>query len=150
MLGVFDNKWVKIHCEVLKNLGSKHALVVSGQDGLDEISIAAPTNVSELRNGEIFDYVISPDDFGFAIQSIETLRVDSVKSSFDLIKSALIGEQGSAYDMVALNAGATIYAANLTKSLKDGVIEACRVLDSGAGLKKMHELAEFTNQFRQE
>lgn len=150
LVGVYDRKWVRPIAEVFKSLGSVHTLVVHSQDGLDEISIAAPTNVSELSNGEIFDYVISPDDFGFKIQSIETLRVGSVKSSFDLIKSALIGEQSPAYDMVALNAGATIYAANLTKSLEDGVIEACRVLDSGTGLKKMHELAEFTNQFRQE
>lgn len=148
LVGVFDRKWVRPIAEVFKNLGSKHTLVVHSQDGLDEISIARPTDVSELHNGNISDYVVSPEDFGFTSQPIDILRVDSVKASFDLVRAALNGEQGPAYDMVALNAGATIYAADLTGSLKDGVLEACRVLDCGAGLKKLDELAKFTQKFR--
>ena len=149
LVGVFDQKWVRPLAEVFRSLGSIHTLVVHSNDGLDEISIAEPTNVSELKNGQILDYVISPEEYGFARQPIDSLRVDSVEDSFELISGMLSGARGPAYDMVALNAGATIYAANLKESLKEGVAEACKVIDSGAALKKLQELAKFTTRFRQ-
>jgi anthranilate phosphoribosyltransferase len=148
LVGVFSRDWVRPIAEVFKNLGSIHTLVVHSQDGLDEISIAAPTDVSELFNGVVSDYVIYPEEFGFTVQSLETLRVDSVEASFELIQRAFRGEKGPAYNMVALNAGATIYTANRASSLKEGVTMACSVLDCGDALKKLKELADFTAQFR--
>ena len=150
LVGVFDHRWVRPIAEVFQNLGSVHTIVVHSEDGLDEISIAAPTSASELRNGEIVDYVIQPEDFGIERQSLDTIRVASAKASLEKIRNALTGAQGPAYDMVAINAGATIYAADRTESLAAGVKEARRVLDSGAALKKLEEMAQFTQQFPSE
>tara|TARA_B100000686_G_scaffold355146_1_gene470364 strand:+ start:8090 stop:9124 length:1035 start_codon:yes stop_codon:yes gene_type:complete len=147
LVGVFHQKWVRPLTEVFKSLGSIHTVVVHSHDGLDEISIAAPTYVSELKEGHILDYQISPTDFGFNFQSIEELRVDSVDASFDLVKNALMGNHGPAYDMIALNAGAAIYASNLVTTLDAGVAKACEILDAGHGLGKLNELAAFTQSF---
>tara|TARA_Y100001934_G_scaffold276283_1_gene372431 strand:+ start:467 stop:1501 length:1035 start_codon:yes stop_codon:yes gene_type:complete len=147
LVGVFHRKWVRPIAEVFKSLGSIHTVVVHSHDGLDEISIAAPTNVSELKNGRILDYQISPIDFGFNLQSIEDLRVESVAASFSLVRNALMGAQGPAYDMIALNAGAAIYACDLVTALDAGVKKACEILDAGYGFKKLNELATFTQRF---
>ena len=147
LVGVFDRRWVHPITEVFKVLGSIHTIVVHSDDGLDEISIAAPTSASELRDGEIVDYVIKPEDFGIERQALDTIRVASAKASLEMIRNALAGAQGPAYDMVAINAGATIYAADRTGSLALGVKEARRVLDSGEALKKLKEMAKFTQQF---
>ena len=148
LVGVFDRRWVRPIAEVFQTLGSIHTIVVHSVDGLDEISIAAPTNASELRNGEITDYVIEPEDFGIERQLLDTIRVGSAEASLAMIQNALVGGRGPAYDIVAINAGATIYAADHTDSLAAGVEEARRVLDSGAGFRKLEEMAEFTQKFR--
>jgi anthranilate phosphoribosyltransferase len=147
LVGVFDQAWVRPLAEVFANLGSVHTLVVCSDDGLDEISIAADTKVSELRDGSIKDYVIKPEEFGVARQSLDDLVVADSVQSLALIRSALTGTEGGAADMVALNAGATIYAADLADSLQDGVERAREVLKTGAGYAKLEELAAYTQKF---
>ncbi len=147
LVGVFDQAWVRPLAEVFANLGSVHTLVVCSDDGLDEISIAADTKVSELRDGSIKDYVIKPEEFGVARQSLDDLVVADSVQSLALIRSALTGTDGSAADMVALNAGATIYAADLADSLQEGVERAREILKSGAGYAKLEELVTYTQKF---
>ena len=147
LVGVFDQAWVHPLAEVFANLGSVHTLVVCSDDGLDEISIAADTAVTELRNGRIEDYRLSPEQFGITRQSREGLVVQDAQQSLQMIRSALTGEAGPAADMVAVNAGATIYAADLAESLEQGVARAREVLQSKAAYTKLEELAAYTQQF---
>jgi anthranilate phosphoribosyltransferase len=147
LVGVFDRAWVHPLAEAFGNLGSVHTLVVCSEDGLDEISIASDTHVSELRDGGIRDYVITPEQFGVARQSLDSLVVADAEESFQMIRSALNGEPGPASDMVALNAGATIYSADLADSMEAGVERARAVLTSKAGAAKLDELCDYTQQF---
>jgi len=147
LVGVFDRAWVHPLAEAFGNLGSVHTLVVCSEDGLDEISIASDTHVSELRDGGIRDYVITPEQFGVARQSLDSLVVADAEESFQMIRSAVNGEPGPASDMVALNAGATIYSADLADSMEAGVERARAVLTSKAGAAKLDELCDYTQQF---
>tara|TARA_B100000959_G_scaffold153217_1_gene160679 strand:- start:2398 stop:3426 length:1029 start_codon:yes stop_codon:yes gene_type:complete len=147
LVGVFDQAWVHPLAEVFANLGSVHTLVVCSDDGLDEISIAADTAVTELHNGRIEDYRLSPEQFGITRQSLEGLVVQDAQQSLQMIRSALTGEAGPAADMVAVNAGATIYAADLAESLEQGVARAREVLQSKVAYTKLEELAAYTQQF---
>jgi anthranilate phosphoribosyltransferase len=147
LVGVYEERWVRPLAESFGNLGSVHTLVVHAEDGLDEISIAAPTSVSEYKDGSIADFTIKPDDFGLTIQSLDSIRVDSAEQSLELIRQALGGNPGPAYDMVMLNAGATLYAADLAPSLAEGIIEARAILDSSAALEKLEEMAAYTQRF---
>ena len=149
LVGVYEERWVRPLAESFGNLGSVHTLVVHAEDGLDEISIAVPTRVSEYKDGNIIDFTIKPDDFGLIPQSLDAIRVDSAEQSFELICQALSGDRGPAYDMVMLNAGATLYAADLAPSLTEGVIEARTILDSSAALEKLEEMAAYTQQFEE-
>ena len=149
LVGVYEERWVRPLAESFGNLGSVHTLVVHAEDGLDEISIAAPTRVSEYKDGNIIDFTIKPDDFGLMPQSLDAIRVDSAEQSLELIRQALSGNPGPAYDMVMLNAGATLYAADLAPSLTEGVIEARAILDSSAALEKLEEMAAYTQQFEE-
>ena len=128
------------------SLGSVHTLVVCSDDGLDEISIASDTHASELCDGAIFHSIITPEQFGIERQSLEPLVVGSAEESFAMIQGVLNGESGPAGDMVALNAGATIYAADLVGSLADGVERAREILASKSGAAKLEELASYTHQ----
>jgi len=147
LVGVFNKAWVHPLAEAFANLGSVHTLVVCSDDGLDEISIAADTHVSELRDGRIEDYVITPEQFGIERQPLDALVVGDAEESFQMIRSVLGGEPGSAGDMVALNAGATIYAADLADSLENGIERAREILKSKAGHAKLEELVTYTQQF---
>jgi anthranilate phosphoribosyltransferase len=100
-----------------------------------------------LKDGEVFDYSVTPAQFGIDAGSLEALRVESAAQSLAMLKSALAGETGAPYDMVALNAGATIYAGDLAESLEAGVEQARELLDSGAALRKLEELAAFSRRF---
>ena len=133
--------------EAFGNLGSEHTLVVHSQDGLDEISIAAPTSVCEFHKGTLTEYEIRPEDHGVVRQALDSIRVDDASGSLTLIREALGGTRGPAYDIVALNAGATVYAADLADSLDAGVEKAREVLDSGAGLDRMEEMVAYTKRF---
>ena len=144
VLGVFDKNLLAPLAQVLKNLGSTHVLLVAAEDGLDEISIASETHVAELKNGEIKEYTIKPEDFGMERASLDSLSVDSAEQSLAIINSILAGEQSVASNIVVLNSAAAIYAANVVSSLEDGVELAKDVLSSGQAKEKLKELIEFS------
>lgn len=144
LIGVFASKWVEPMAKVLQTLGSQHVLVVSAEDGLDEISIAAPTHVAELKAGTVSCYTITPEQFEIPRASLEALTVNSAQESLAIVKAVLSGQPGPAADIVTLNAGAAIYAANLTDSLQAGVAKAKQILSSGLGLRKLEALANFS------
>jgi anthranilate phosphoribosyltransferase len=148
VIGVFSPQWVEPVARVLQRLGSEHVLVVHAEDGMDEISIGSPTRVAELRNGEVTTYTIAPGQFGLACADIKTLSVASAAESLALIESALTNKAGSARDIVALNAGAAIYAAGIAATLAAGVKQAQSVMASGAALEKMRALAGLSQQLQ--
>jgi anthranilate phosphoribosyltransferase len=154
VLGVFSKALCRPLAEVLQRLGSERVLVVHAQDGLDEISLAAPTFVAELKDGVVSEYSIQPEDFGIKSQSLIGLTVDDAEQSLALIRDALTkrkGEQGQkAADMIVLNAGAALYAADLASSLKEGVQLAHDALHTGLAWEKLQELVSFTAVFKQE
>ena len=154
VLGVFSQALCRPLAEVLQRLGSQHVLVVHAQDGLDEISLAAPTHVAELKDGVISEYRIQPEDFGIRSQSLIGLNVEGAAQSLELIRDALgrrKTENGQkAADMIILNAGAALYAADHATSLKEGVQLAHDALHTGLAREKMDELASFTNVFKVE
>ncbi len=142
VLGVFSNLLVEPLAEVLLQLGSEHVLVVHSQDGMDEISVGAPTFVAELKAGKVDTYTIAPEDFGVERSSIDELGVDSADESLSVIKSVFEGNKGPARDIVQLNAGAAIYAAGLVETLADGISKAGEAIDSGAAMEKLNALVE--------
>jgi len=146
VVGVFSERWRRPLAEVLLQLGSEHALVIHADDGLDEFSIAAPTQVSELKDGVITDYRLHPEDVALPTASLDSLRVASPQESLLKVEEALTGQPGAARDIVAFNAGAAIYLAGLTPSLKDGVARALEIQNSGAAWEKLHAYAVFTQQ----
>ncbi len=150
LVGVYDHRWVRPLTEVFQQLGSRHTLVVHSVDGLDEVSLAAQTHVAELKNGEISEFTISPEQFGIELQDLKSMVVDSAEGSLALIESALGGYAGPCFDMVALNAGATIYVAGLADSVEQGIKTARDVLSAGGALDKMKQLAEYTQAFVQD
>ena len=144
VLGVFDKNLVRPLAEVLKNLGSEHVLVVHSEDGLDEISLAAPTFVAELKDGDIREYTITPESLGLKTHPLDSLRIDDATQSLVLVKTALTDNYSAAADIVALNAGAAIYAANLCSTLQQGVDMARDILGTGIAWEKLQEFAVFT------
>ena len=140
VLGVFDKKWVEPMAQVLKELGSNHVLVVHAEDGLDEISIGSPTHIAELKGGDIHCYTIQPEDFGLVRAPIKQLAVNDAKESLAVIKSIFAGQSGAARDIVALNAGAAIYAADIASNLSAGIEQAQALLDNGLAQQKLDEL----------
>ncbi|MDA7996367.1 MAG: anthranilate phosphoribosyltransferase, partial [Gammaproteobacteria bacterium] len=152
LVGVFDAKWLVPLAEVFRELGSEHTLVVCSDDGLDEISVAAGTNVAELRDGEIREYRITPEELGVKKAPLGGLAVADATESLGLLRAVLGGKpadpDGAAEGMVALNAGATLYAADVCDSLPDGVARAREVLKSGAALAKLEELAAFSRELK--
>ena len=146
VLGVFSNHLVEPLAEVLSRLGSEHVLVVHAQDGMDEISVGAPTFVAELKGGKVKTYNITPEDFGVKRSSIDELGVDSAKESLTVIKSVFAGNAGPARDIVQLNAGAAIYAAGLEASLVDGIAKAGQVIDSDVAGEKLQALIDLSQK----
>ena len=147
VLGVYDKKWMTPIAEVLDELGSEHLLIVHSRDGLDEISLASPTYVTEMRDGKISEYEVSPEDFNFETDTLEGLQVNSPQESLDLAKLALQGEHKKASSMICMTAGAALYVSDIANSLESGVELAKRSVESGEGLKKLNQLVEFTSQF---
>ena len=147
VLGVYDKKWMTPIAEVLNELGSEHLLIVHSRDGLDEISLASPTYVTEMRDGKISEYEVSPEDFNFETDTLEGLQVNSPQESLDLAKLALQGEHKKASSMICMTAGAALYVSDIANSLESGVELAKRSVESGEGLKKLNQLVEFTSQF---
>ena len=148
VIGVFNAALCRPLAEVLQRLGSEHVLIVHSDDGLDEISLATETTVAELKDGQIIEYKLKPEDVGIDSQSLIGLTVESAEQSYQLIKDALgkrVTEAGNkAADIIALNAGAAIYAANIASSLEQGVEMAQDAIYSGLALGKLNELVTFT------
>jgi len=148
VIGVFSSTWLESIAQVLKRLGSQHVLVVHSEDGLDEISISAPTIIAELNDGEIKSYTITPEEFGLNRRdTLSEIQVKSVTESVNLIHKVLDNQPSAARDIVVLNAGAAIYTAGLTASLAEGVSRAQLVLTSGAAKKKLTAWVELTQSF---
>ena len=144
LLGVFAARWVEPLARVLGDLGSRHVLVVHSYDGLDELSIAAPSHVAELLDGQVRTFTFHPDEAGIPIQSMDSLRVEGPQASADLIRRVFAGEPGPAADMVALNAGAALYAADVAASIPAGVVLARRALADGSAAATVAALAALT------
>ncbi len=146
LLGVFSKELVEPLAHVLANLGSHHVLVVHSEDGMDEISIAAPTFVAELKNGEVTTYTIQPEDFSLVRTSLASLKVEDAAQSLTVVKSVLENQPGPARDIVQLNAGAALYVAGLAESLAVGIARAGEVLASGKALAKLEALINVSNE----
>ncbi len=154
VIGVFSQALCRPMAEVLQRLGSRHVLVVHALDGLDEISLAAPTHVAELKDGKVSEYRIQPEDFGIKSQTLIGLTVDGPQASLELIRDALgrrKTEAGQkAAETIVLNAGAALYAADRAATLREGVDLAHDALHTGLAREKLEELAAFTAVYRQE
>ena len=147
VIGVFSRKWLNPLAETLKQLGSNHVLVVHSEDGMDEISISTKTFITELKNGEIKNYEISPDNFGIKKHNIAELSVYNINESLTMMKSVLDNNDNAAKAIVSINAGAAIYAAGISDSIKEGVDKALDVIESGAAKKKLEMLIQHSQSF---
>jgi anthranilate phosphoribosyltransferase len=140
LMGVFHPDLVGIQVRALQRLGAEHAMVVYGRDGLDEVSLGAATLVGELRAGEISEYEIHPEDFGFAMASNRALKVETPEQSRTMLLGVLDNQHGAPRDIVILNAGVALYAANVVDSMKAGVERARAVIESGAAKARLEKL----------
>ncbi|RMD79591.1 MAG: anthranilate phosphoribosyltransferase [Gammaproteobacteria bacterium] len=146
VLGVFDARWVEPLAEVARRLGARRVLVVHGLDGLDEISLGAPTEVAEVAEGELRRYRIRPEALGLEPAPLEALRAGSVAESLARVEEALADRPGPARDVVALNAGAALYAAGVAEDLREGLERAREAIASGAARAKLEELAAYSRR----
>ncbi len=144
VIGVFDKALVEPLANVLLRLGSKHVLVVHADDGMDEISIGSATNVAELKDGKVTAYTISPEDFDMQKGDLSALAVDGAEQSLIMIDGVLSNKPSPALDIVLLNAGAAIYAADLVDSLADGIEKAKEVIASGEAKAKLAQLVQYS------
>ena len=147
LMGVFHPDLVGIQVRVMERLGAEHVLVVYGKDGMDEVSLGAATMVGELRNGEIREYDIHPEDFGLAMFSNRGLKVENAEESRQMILEALENREGTPRDIVILNAAAAMYAANLVDSIPDGLVKARETIASGAARAKLDQFVTATRSF---
>mgnify|MGYP006191518103 FL=1 len=147
LMGVFHPDLVGIQVRALQRLGAEHAVVVYGRDGMDEVSLGAATLVGELKNGEITEYEIHPEDFGMTMASSRALRVETPEDSRQMLMGVLEGRGDpnfkAASEIVALNAGVALYAANVAADMGEGIALARRTLASGAALAKLEQLKAF-------
>jgi len=144
VMGVFHPDLVGIQARVLQRLGSRRVMIVHGLEGLDEISISGPTMVAELKEGKIREYTVAPQDVGLKVHDGAAIRVDGVEQSKAMVLAALENKEGAARDIVALNAGASIYIAGLAGTLADGVRKALATIASGVARKKLEQFVAFT------
>ena len=145
LMGVFHADLVGIQVRALQRLGAEHALVVYGRDGMDEISLGGSTLVGELRHGEIREYELHPEDFGFAMSSSRALRVETPEQSMAMLRGVLDNVPGPARDIVTLNAAAALYAADIVESIAEGVQRARAAIGSGAAKAKLAEFVAATS-----
>ena len=143
LMGVFHSDLVGIQVRALQRLGAEHAVVVYGRDGMDEISLGAATLVGELKNGQITEYEIHPEDFGLTMASNRALRVDTPEESMAMLRGVLDNQLGAARDIVMINAGAALYAANVASSIADGLARARVAIESGAAKTKLAQFVAF-------
>ncbi|WP_321800791.1 anthranilate phosphoribosyltransferase [Caballeronia sp. J97] len=145
--GVFHEDLVGIQVRVMQRLGAKHVLVVYGKDGMDEVSLGAATKVGELKNGEVTEYEIHPEDFGLQMVSNRSLKVQDAQESKAMLLGALNNKAGVAREIVTLNAGTALYAADVVDSIETGMAAAREAIESGAAREKIETLVQFTQQF---
>ncbi len=147
LMGVFHPDLVGIQVHVMQRLGADHVMVVWGKDGLDEITLGAPTMVGELKNGEIREYEINPQEFGFELVPHDHLKVADAQESKTMLLQALENKPGPARDIVILNTGAALYTANVVASIADGITKAREAIASGAARAKVDAFVNFTKRF---
>ena len=140
VVGVFSQQLCATFAQVLRMLGSNHVFIVSGDDGMDEISITGPTHVAELKNNRINEFTVKPEDFNLPIGHIDDITVENVEQSKAMMMNVLQGEHSTARNITLLNAGAAIYVSGITPDLQSGIEWAVRVIDNGAALNKLNEL----------
>ena len=148
LMGVFHPDLVGIQVRALQRLGAQHAVVVYGRDGMDEVSLGAATLVGELKNGQVTEYEIHPEDFGLAMASNRALKVETAEESRQMLLGVLENRPGPARDIVLLNAGVALYAANVADSMKSGIEKARAALESGAAKAKLARLVEVAAQHK--
>ena len=146
LMGVFHPDLVGIQVRALERLGADHAMVVYGRDGLDEVSLGAATLVGELKNGQVREYEIHPEDFGFAMSSSRALRVETPEQSRTMLLGVLENAEGPARDIVVLNTAVALYAANVVDSIEAGIVRAREALSSGAAKAKLDQLVTAAHQ----
>ncbi len=147
VIGVFSQDWVEPLAQVLKQLGSRHVMVVHADDGMDEISIGSATSVAELKDGEIKTYRIQPEDFSMQTSSLENIKAKDSADSLNIIQSVFNNQAGPAKDIVCLNAGAAIYVSGLAESLAQGIEKAQSVIENGKAGEKFKALIDYSNRF---
>ncbi len=147
LMGVFHPDLVGILVRVLQRLGSRHVLVVHGKDGMDEASLGAATLVGELKDGEVREYEIHPEDFGMSMVSNRSIKVANRDESAQLVRAALNNTAGTARDIVALNAGLALYAGNRVDSIEAGIRQAFELIASGAARDKLEQFRQYTQRF---
>ena len=145
VMGVYDKNLIEPIANVLKELGSRHVMVVHSDDGLDEFSIADKTYVAELKDGNISTYSVHPEDFGLTLGDLKDIRADNADASLALITEAFSGRNGTAKNIISLNAGAAIYVSGLTTTLQSGIDRANQVLSDGSSQKKLDEYIKISN-----
>jgi anthranilate phosphoribosyltransferase len=147
LLGVYAEEWLGMMACVLRNLGSRHVMVAYAYDGMDEISISAPTRVAELVHGKIKEYLITPEQFSLPRGDIRNISTADAKDSLAMMKSVFDNQPGPALDVVLMNAGAAIYTADMADSLQNGIILARTAIEKGAAREKLEQLITLTNSF---
>ena len=147
LMGVFHSDLVGIQARVQQLLGATHALIVYGKDGIDEVSLGAATMIGELKNGEVTEYEIHPEDFGLSMMSNRSIKVNDAVESKAMLLEALENREGTAREIVILNAGTALYAANVVASIADGIGLARETVASGAARKKLDDFVQFTKKF---
>jgi anthranilate phosphoribosyltransferase len=147
LMGVFHPDLVGIQVRVLQRLGSRHVLVVHGRDGMDEASLGAATMIGELKDGQVLEYEIHPEDYGLSMMSNRGIKVSNRDESRELMLEALSGKPGTARDIVALNAGLAIYAGNVTPTIEGGLKLALDTIASGAARGKLEDFCAYTRKF---
>lgn len=146
LMGVFHEDLVGIQVRALQRLGAEHAVVVYGRDGLDEISLGAGTLVGELKDGVVREYEIHPEDFGLRMVGTRAFKVENAQESIAMLRGVLAGDAGPAHDIVCLNAGAALYAANVASSIEDGLRRAREAINTGTALQKLQQLVGYSQR----
>ena len=140
LLGVYEKKWVNIHCEVLKDLGSERAMVVCGSDGMDEISLTSSTNISELKDNKITEYIFNPEEYGYEYIKIEDIKGGDAEYNAKEFINMLNGSNKKFQNIVEINAGAALYISGITKNLKDGFSLAKNVIDKKISINYLNKI----------
>ncbi len=145
VIGVYDKSLIEPIANVLKELGSRHVMVVHSADGLDELSITDKTYVAELKEGVVTTYSIHPEELGFVLGDINDIKADDAKNSLNIINNAFSGKEGAARDIISLNAGAAIYVCGLTNSLMSGIERSRLALSDGSAQQKLDDYIKISN-----